>query len=128
MKEALQKMLFEKHILETYSSFLLVNRPGFRTKIIAYDLRSVYILRILQYIKVESNYSGAFYRNELRLYPLKSKRDCSPYSYVYWFCVIFNRSYFCFFSVHLFLPTYLCVISICFCIISLAIEVKVVVT
>ena len=63
------------------------------------------MLKNMQYIEVESNCPGVSNREELYLYPLKSKKNFPPYSCVNWFCVIFERSYFC--SVHLFLVPYL---------------------
>ena len=65
-----------KHILETYFSFLLVSRPGVRTKIIE-TLMGIHahILRVTQHIKIKSNCHGILNRQELRLYQMKSKKN-----------------------------------------------------
>ena len=114
------KIHTRKHIPETF--FLLSSQQA-RVQNKSFKITEGYIMRIIQNIKVKSNYSGVLYREELRLYPLRSKRDFPPYSCINWFRVIFNRSYFC--SVSLFSFSYPFVIFICFFIISFIVEVNV---
>lgn len=58
---------------------LIVTRPGVRTKIIEVYrmyLYNIYVYqRGIQYIEVENNFYGVSNREELRFYPLKSRKD-----------------------------------------------------
>ena len=98
--------------MEAYSSFLLVNKPEFRTKVIV-SLKAIYC------IEVESNCLRSSNKEKLCLYPLNSVFTwllCSL------FLCFFNR--YDFGGVHLILLLNPCLISICFCVMSLTIEVK----
>ena len=59
-----------------HSSILLVSSPGFRTKTIG-RLKGIhlFIQRNIQYVEIKSNCPGVSSRKELRLYPLKSRKD-----------------------------------------------------
>lgn len=101
-----------KHILKAYSSFLLVNRPEIRTKVIL-SLKAIYC------IEVESNCLRTSNKEKFCLYPLNSV-----------FTLLLRSLFLCFFNrydfggVHPILLLNPCLISICFCVMSLTIEVK----
>ena len=79
MREVLLKLLLKnthRNLYWTHSSFLLVSRPGIRTKTIG-SLKGihVYILRNMQYTEVRNNFPFVSNMEELRLYPLKSRKN-----------------------------------------------------
>lgn len=115
-----------KNILDTYSSFWLVSRSEVRTKIKG-SLKGIELyFENSKYIEAETNCPGVSNREKFRLYPLKPKMDTPAYSWVHLFSLLFlidliSVAFICFVS-------YPCVKSIWFCVISLAINVKALIT
>ena len=103
MKEVLPKLLLYKHTLRNiywihflpsyYSMGQEQNSEQVQNK--NDRIPEGYILRIMQYTEVESNYPGVLNRNKLPIYLLKSKKDHLFILVFIGFSGIFSRSYFC---------------------------------